>query len=332
MIRRFIKGLKKSKPIETCKRYTQAIGLGKGEWVKVFVDYVISRTFYEFSATDYFVVGNGYTLSRYEKKRFFTDKRARRWLWYKVNAPQYVHFLKNKVDALEFFNEFVSREWLYAPKSSFSEFMDFVNKTSVFIAKPVRGCEGLGIEKHSTSGVSEEDLKALYNQLVSKDMLLEECLKAHDDIYLGTKALSTFRLYTMIDRKGDVHVLKAKYRVGTGDAITDTADGCVAYPISIEYGVIEGPGINEVLNSKNYFYHPGCDKLVVGMKIPMWDRVLEVVTEAAKKIPQIRYIGWDIAITNDGVELIEGNNRPYTGTFEIMGIERLWWPKIKALV
>ena len=244
----------------------------------------------------------------------------------------YKHLLFNKVDALEFFKDFVSRVWLYAPNSSFSEFVNFVKKTPVFIAKPVRGFEGRGIEKYATIDYSEEELKALYNDLVSSGMLLEECLKAHDDIYLGTIALSTFRLYTMIDRKGDVHVLKAKYRVGTGDAITDTAHGCVAYPISIEYGVIEGPGINEVLNSKNYFYHPGCDKLVVGMKIPMWNRVLQVVTEAAKKIPQIRYVGWDIAVTNDGVEFIEGNHKPYTGTFEIMGIERLWWPKIKALV
>ena len=210
--------------------------------------------------------------------------------------------------------------------------MDFVNRTPVFIAKPLHGHEGRGIEKHSTGGVSEEELKTLYNHFVSDDMLLEECLKAHDDIYLGTKSLNTFRIYTLIDGKGDVHVLKAKYRAGTGDAITDTADGCIAYPISIEYGVIEGPGINEVLNSKNYFYHPGSDKLVVGMKIPMWDRVLEVVTEAAKKIPQVRYIGWDLAVTNDGVEIIEGNNAPWTGTFEIMGIERLWWPKIKALL
>ena len=58
----------------------------------------------------------------------------------------------------------------------------------------------------------------------------------------------------MIDRKWEVHILKAKYRVGTGDAITDTADGCIAYPISIKYGVIEGPGINEVLNSNHFFY------------------------------------------------------------------------------
>jgi hypothetical protein len=320
------------KRIKDCKSYAQAIGLGKGGWIKVFPNYVISNLCYGFSPDDYFVIGNGYTLSKYEKKRFFTIKKAF-WVRKKVNDPSYFHFLKNKAEALNLFKDLVSRNWLYAPKSSFGEFMDFVNKTPVFIAKPVGGMHGHGIEKHSLEeNTSEEDLKTLYDQLVAKDMLLEECLKAHDDIYLGTKALSTFRIYTMMDKKGDVHVLKAKYRVGTGDALTDTADGCIAYPISIKYGVIEGPGINEVLNSNLYFYHPGCDKLVVGVKIPMWERVLEIVTEAAKLIPQIRLIGWDIAITNNSVEIIEGNHIPYNGTFEIMGLERLWWPRIKAMV
>lgn len=331
MFRHFLKDLKGSNLLNRFKPYARDIQLGKGEWIKVVIDFTISALRYKFTANDYFIIGNGYTLSRYEKKRFFTRKRAE-WLRKKVNNPEYFHILLNKAEALELFSDFVSRNWLYTPKSSFEDFLDYVNKTPVFIAKPVEGLKGKGIEKHSASGKSEEDLKALYNHLVANDMLIEECLKAHDDIYLGTTALSTFRIYTMVDGKGDVHILKAKYRVGTGDAITDTDDGCVAYPISIKYGVIEGPGINEVLNSKNYFYHPGCDKLVVGMKIPMWNRVLEVVTEAAKKIPQIRYIGWDIAVTNDGVEIIEGNHDPYTGTFEIMGLERLWWPKIKALI
>lgn len=317
--------------IKSIKTYTQRIGLRNGEWVKVFIDYVISNMRYGFSIDDYVVKGNGYTLSKYEKKRFFTLKKAF-WLQDHVNNPEYIHFLENKAEALNLFKDLVSRAWLYTPKSSFDEFRAFVKKTPVFIAKPVGGQEGEGIEKHSTNEASEEDLKTLFNHLVEGDMLIEECIKAHDDIYLGTTALSTFRIYTMIDPKGEVHILKAKYRVGTGNAITDTADGCIAYPISIKYGVIEGPGINEVLYSKNYFYHPGCDKLVVGMKIPMWDRVLEVVTKAAKKIPQVRYVGWDIAITNNSIEIIEGNHNPYHGTFEIMGIERLWWPKLKALI
>lgn len=317
--------------IRELRFYAHEIGLQKGEWVKVFIDFVISNMRYGFSIDDYVVKGNGYTLSKYEKKRFFTLKKAF-WLQDHVNDPEYIHFLENKAEALNLFKDLVSRSWLYAPKSSFDEFMAFVKKTPVFIAKPVGGQEGEGIEKHSTNGASEEDLKILFNHIVEGDMLIEECIKAHDDIYLGTTALSTFRIYTMIDQKGEVHILKAKYRVGTGDAITDTAHGCVAYPISIKYGVIEGPGINEVLNSKQYYYHPGCDKLVVGMKIPMWDRVLEVVTKAAKMIPQVRYIGWDIAITNNSIEIIEGNHNPYHGTFEIMGIERLWWPKLKELI
>ena len=270
-------------------------------------------------------------MSKYEKKRFFTHRRAF-WLREKINNPNYFHFLKNKAEALSLFKELIKRAWVYAPKVSFSEFVDFVKQNPVFIAKPENGLKGKGIEKHSINVISEEDMKNLYNHFVADNMLLEECLRPHDDIFLGTASLSTFRIYTMVDNKGDVHVLKAKYRVGTGDAITDTSDGCIAYPISIKYGIIEGPGINEVLNSPLYYYHPDCDKIVVGMKIPMWNRALEVVTTAAKMIPQIRLVGWDIAITNNSVEIIEGNHMPYNGTFEIMGNEKLWWPRIKALI
>ncbi len=322
---RIITAAKKIKP------YVRDINLGKGAWVNVFIDYVFSFLCYGFSIEDYFIIGNGYTLSKYEKQRYFTLKRAV-GLQKKVNNPKYIHLLENKAEALELFKDLVQRNWLYAPKSAFEEYVAFCKHTPVFIAKPVGGQCGRGIEKHSVSEASEKDLKTLYEHFVAEDMLLEECLKAHDDIYFGTKALSTFRVYTMMDGKGDVHVLKAKYRVGTGEAITDTADGCIAYPISIENGVIEGPGINEVLNTSYYYYHPGCNKLAVGLKIPMWNRVLEVVTKAAQLIPQVRYIGWDIAITNNSVEIIEGNHNPYHGTFEIMGTERLWWPKIKGLI
>ncbi len=319
------------KRIKDIKQYTHDIQLKKHLWIWVAIDYTISHFLYKFTAEDYFIIGNGYTLSRYAKKRFFTMKRVI-YLQDTVNNSEYIHFLENKADALNLFKDFVSRNWLYTPNSSFDDFIAFVKNTPVFIAKPVEGVCGKGIEKYSLIDTNIGDLQIIYNQFVMGGALLEECLRAHDDIYLGTKALSTFRIYTMIDHKGEVHVLKAKYRAGTGDAIIDTAEGCIAYPISIKYGVVEGPGINEVLNSKQYFYHPGCDKLVVGMKIPMWDRVIEVVTKAAKMIPQLRYIGWDIAITNNSVEILEGNHNAWHGTFEIMGNERLWWPKIKSLI
>ena len=319
--------------IKNCKTYAQNIGLEKGGWIRVFIDFSISNLRYGFSAEDYFVIGNGYTLSKYEKKRYFSFKRSKEFQK-KVNDSQYIHLLENKAEALNLFKDFISRAWLYVTESSFEEFLAFCKQTPVFIAKPVRGQEGKGIEKHSTSEISEEDMKTLYNHLVAEDMLLEECIYAHDDIHLGTTALSTFRIFTMIDVKGTVHVLKAKYRVGIGDAITDASDGlCVHYPISIKHGVIEAPGISiNELNGDHYFYHPGSDRMVIGMKIPMWDRVLEVVEKAALRIPQVRYIGWDVAITNNNVEVIEGNHNPWHCSFEMMGIERLWWPIINGLV
>ena len=41
-----------------------------------------------------------------------------------------------------------------------------------------------------------------------------------------------------------------------------------------------------------------------------------MVKEAALKIPELRYIGWDIAITDNGPVLIEGNEYPSYGLIQ----------------
>lgn len=71
---------------------------------------------------------------------------------------------------------------------------------------------------------------------------------------------------------------------------------------------------------------------MLGFKVSNWHIAIDSVIKAAEKLPQCRFIGWDVAITTKGIELIEGNHNPYHGTFEIMGIERLWWPKLKAMI
>ncbi|NJK87644.1 MAG: hypothetical protein HC906_18385 [Bacteroidales bacterium] len=45
-------------------------------------------------------------------------------------------------------------------------------------------------------------------------------------------------------------------------------------------------------------------------QVPFYEEAKELVTEAAKQIPQIKIIGWDIAIQPDGPILIEGNDHP----------------------
>lgn len=151
--------------IKNIKTYANDIRLGKWGWIKVLFDAAVSYLVYGFNNEDYFVIGNGYTLSKYEKKRWFTCKRAV-WLQNKVNNPEYIHLLENKAEALNLFKDLVSRNWLYAPQASFEEFIKFTKETPVFIAKPVDGMCGKGIEKYSMNENDTNDLEVLYNQFI----------------------------------------------------------------------------------------------------------------------------------------------------------------------
>ena len=58
---------------------------------------------------------------------------------------------------------------------------------------------------------------------------------------------------------------------------------------------------------------------MLGFQIPNWNKAIETVIKAAEKIPQCRFIGWDVAFTDKGVELIEGNHNPGLFTLESLG-------------
>lgn len=55
--------------------YTQKIGVNSLTGVLVALDFIKSRLCYGFSGHDYFTIGNGYSLSAYQKKRFFSRHR-----------------------------------------------------------------------------------------------------------------------------------------------------------------------------------------------------------------------------------------------------------------
>ena len=49
---------------------------------------------------------------------------------------------------------------------------------------------------------------------------------------------------------------------------------------------------------------------IKGFQFPDWEKAIELVLGAAREIPQMAYVGWDIAFTPDGPCLVEGNNFP----------------------
>ena len=68
---------------------------------------------------------------------------------------------------------------------------------------------------------------------------------------------------------------------------------------------------NEIDKKKNlYETHPQTGAKIKGFKFPDWDKAIAMCKEAAKVVPQMGYIGWDVCFTPDGPVFVEGNEFP----------------------
>ena len=68
--------------------------------------------------------------------------------------------------------------------------------------------------------------------------------------------------------------------------------------------------------------HPVSKIKFVGLKIPSIDKLESYIKDVCKVLPNARYVGWDVAITPEGFELIEGNFCPGQCTQTCDGIPK----------
>jgi hypothetical protein len=56
--------------------------------------------------------------------------------------------------------------------------------------------------------------------------------------------------------------------------------------------------------------HPTTKWKLKGTKLPFIKESVELVKNMAKVVPELSYIGWDVAITPSGPVIVEGNGAP----------------------
>ena len=72
-------------------------------------------------------------------------------------------------------------------------------------------------------------------------------------------------------------------------------------------GVVSTTGVNK--DKDRFVMHPDSGKQIVGFNVPVWDKVVDTVTKAARVTPELRYTGWDVVIDeNYDIAIIEGNS------------------------
>jgi hypothetical protein len=90
--------------------------------------------------------------------------------------------------------------------------------------------------------------------------------------------------------------------------VDNLAAGNMAAPIDMECGVVDGPGVFSDITQQPAERHPITGVKIVGLQVPFWNEVLEMVRDASLLHPENRSIGWDVVITEHGPGLIEGNH------------------------
>jgi len=98
------------------------------------------------------------------------------------------------------------------------------------------------------------------------------------------------------------------YSVSYGGDIANYHRGSLIAPIDLRTGKITSPA--QVKSGELYAEHPITGTRIVGFEVPYWREILEMIERAARVVPEIAYVGWDVAVTPSGPVILEGNHNP----------------------
>lgn len=278
-----------------------------GFFIRYFADAIWCGYRHGASPENYFVL-RFYELSEKERSVYLTsgrsskaDKRLNEHMTLKENR-----IMSQKHLFYEVFSGLVGRNYLYLKDSTYAKFLSFLEKNEWVILKPDRGIMGHGIEKIHTPDIEKK--QDFYEKYKAKEYLLEQVIIQHEELEkISPGCVNSVRINAARDQNGKVHLIGACLKCGMAGAAADNFhSGGIAYPLDMKSGVVSGAGRNNT-DLSDYEIHPETQIRMMGVKVPYWREVLGAVFLAMERLPAVGYVGWDIAVTPDGPELIEGN-------------------------
>ena len=274
--------------------------------ISIIYDILKSSYHYNISVLDYFYF------------RFFEKNIEEREKWagtgfmyeyqLKMNPKKSRSILENKIEFLEAYSDFIIRKWTTIQSTT----PDHINKilNNAFGKVVAKGSTGqVGAEVHVLESVKYNSTTLKQFMVENNLDLLEECVMQHSELMrLSPSGLNTVRVFTQLNAENEVIILGARLRVTVNSAIDNLAAGNFACVIDAETGLVVSDGVYSDITKEDVIRHPVTGVEIKGFKVPKWHEVLHMVKSAALLHPVNRSIGWDIAIRDHGIELIEGNH------------------------
>lgn len=288
-------------------------------------DFVWAFVFHGVSIIEYFQWDFRY--KNFRGRSNFVTLRKFAKLYRHYNNKDHIKYFDDKITFLQTFKKYTHREFLDLRTADFNKFEDMFKRHGEIIAKPHNATHGIGVQKINYNNTV--DVKALYEQLKSRDCFVEQVIHQIKDIAkLNSSSVNTLRINTLIRDNGDIDITNATIRIGGGGAVADNLhNNGVCATIDRQTGVVISRGAD--LQLRNVVYHPDSHEQIIGFKVPCWDKVTSTVKEMASVVPQMRYVGWDIAIDEEeNIVVLEGNSRAGFG-LQQLPLKRGVWDRYK---
>lgn len=243
---------------------------------------------------------------------------------FKEYVPEYYFFVskglfmslkKNQENGFDSFVQLLTAKKKLALKQCYSSF----GKGFLVLEKKENGVFTINKEEFPIERIKKE-LSRL------KDYICTEYVQQHEySMNVCSTSLNTIRfLCVRYQGDGNFSIVRCFHRFGVEGSLVDNLGNGNAYLFLVdkETGRLKSNGAKNV-SGKGEIYMDCLDypnnKAYGGMVIPNFKIIQEKILEISNSFPFLRYIGWDVAITETGFKIIEANSLTSLGILQREG-------------
>ena len=182
--------------------------------------------------------------------------------------------------------------------------------------KGVFVCKGIDYESDDCILIKSNDerisLRSFCEQNKYSSWLFESrVVQSSQMACINPSSVNTIRLMTALYPDGSVKVFAAFMKFGRAGSDIDNAGsgGNIDCGFDVDtgtcYNTIQFNSFSDIIECDR---HPDSGIQINGMRLENWDSVKEKICEYQARVPELKAIGWDVALTDDGPVIIEINN------------------------
>ncbi len=286
----------------------------------LFCKFLYHRIIHKTSLEDY-VKYEFYLLNKTGRDQYINWGR-RQLIVQQLNDVNDQSIFDDKAKFNERFVDYIGRAYCNVAEATLHEFQKFVSTHPKFFKKPRSGFFGIGVEQIEISPTV--DIKSLYERLKTEEAICEEIIDQHSAMAaFNESSVNSIRYVTVADAKR-VFVFGIAARFGRKGRIADNFHHSgIASKVDPESGILTTSGRNA--KGEWFVFHPDSLHSIPGFQLPNWNKVKQLVSEIALLVPSVKYVGWDIAITENGCCVIEGNQLADPDIIQTLEQRGMWY-------